>query len=434
MDQVLKWKPEGRRILPVPREVNTGEGGPCRPLNIVMLAPTAFFSDYGCHVRIYEEARTLQERGHRARIYAYHHGRDLPGLNIVRIPSTPWGHRYAMGSSWQKLLFDALLLARAALTQRQPPDLIHAFLHEGALVGRVLARLWNAPLVFDYQGSLTGEMIDHGFLPAGSPMFRRLQGLEKYINNLPEAIVTSSAHAARLLRDRFECRCPLIHTVPDCVDARRFSRPDRAQTLRLRQALGLPLSGRIVGYLGKLATYQGTDLLLQAAAMLHARSPDVHFLIMGYPAVEAYRTKADALGIGQYVHFTGRVPYEQAPQYLALADVAVAPKVSETESNGKLLNYMALGLPTVAFDTPVAHEYLGASGRYAAQSPEGLASALQQSLDDLDAAEEGVQLRERAVTRYTWEQAGERIEQVYRSVLSGAVRSVPAPTAMSGQR
>ena len=434
MAQALKWKTEGRRVVPVSRGANVGEGGPCRPLNIVMLAPTAFFSDYGCHVRIYEEARTLQERGHRARIFTYHRGRDLPGLDIVRFPSTPGGGRYAMGSSWHKLLFDALLLARAALTQRQPPDLIHAFLHEGALVGRVLARLWNAPLVFDYQGSLTGEMIDHGFLPAGSPMFRRLLGLEKHINNLPEAIVTSSVHAARLLRDRFECGCPLIHTVPDCVDARRFSRPDPAQTLRLRQTLGLPASGRIVGYLGKLATYQGTDLLLQAAAVLHARSRDVHFLIMGYQVVEAYRAKAEALGIGQYVHFTGRVPYEQAPQYLALANVAVAPKVSETESNGKLLNYMALGLPTVAFDTPVAHEYLGAWGRYAARSPHGLAEALEQTLEEAGAAEVGVQLRERAITRYSWEQAGERLEQVYRLVLSRSARRAPVPTAMAGRR
>jgi hypothetical protein len=42
--------------------------------------------------------------------------------------------------------------------------------------------------------------------------------------------------------------------------------------------------------------------------------------------------------------------------------VAAAPKLSLTESAGKLLNYMAASLPTVAFDTPVAREYLGAHG------------------------------------------------------------------------
>jgi hypothetical protein len=37
------------------------------------------------------------------------------------------------------------------------------------------------------------------------------------------------------------------------------------------------------------------------------------------------------------------------------------PKLSETEGSGKLLNFMAVGLPAVAFDTPVA-QYLGPDG------------------------------------------------------------------------
>ncbi len=422
----LKWKTQQLRSSLTPRELEQSDASGLS--NVVMLAPTAFFSDYGCHVRIYEEARILQERGHQIRIFTYRQGRDLPGLDIVRIPSVPWGNRYAMGSSWHKLLFDALLLARAALTQRRPPSLIHAFLHEGALAGRMLARLWNVPLIFDYQGSLTGEMIDHGFLPAGSRIHRRLLAVEKYINNLPDAIVTSSTHAARLLRDRFGCQCPLIRTVPDGVDGRRFGPPEAAQTRRLRRTLGLPADGQVVGYLGKLAGYQGTDLLLEAASRMQEHGRDVHFLVMGYPEVDAYRARAATLGVSERVHFTGRVPYERAPEYLALADVAVAPKMSETESNGKLLNYMALGLPTVAFDTPVAREYLGPWGCFAAPGAEGLAAALEQSLDSADPKTIGARLRERAIERYSWEQAGDRIELVYRLILRRVAQELPVRT------
>ena len=50
-----------------------------------MLAPTPFFADRGCHVRIYEEARALQALGHRVTICTYHNGRDLPGFDIRRI-------------------------------------------------------------------------------------------------------------------------------------------------------------------------------------------------------------------------------------------------------------------------------------------------------------------------------------------------------------
>ena len=31
-----------------------------RPLKILMIAPTSFFSEYGGHIRIYEETRALQ--------------------------------------------------------------------------------------------------------------------------------------------------------------------------------------------------------------------------------------------------------------------------------------------------------------------------------------------------------------------------------------
>ena len=51
------------------------------------------------------------------------------------------------------------------------PQVIHAHLHEGALIGAVLSRLWRVPLVFDFQGSMTSEMVDHDFLKPGIATF-----------------------------------------------------------------------------------------------------------------------------------------------------------------------------------------------------------------------------------------------------------------------
>ena len=41
---------------------------------VLMIAPTSFFADYGCHVRILEEARALQAAGHAVTIATYHNG------------------------------------------------------------------------------------------------------------------------------------------------------------------------------------------------------------------------------------------------------------------------------------------------------------------------------------------------------------------------
>ena len=54
-----------------------------------MLAPTPYFADRGCHVRIYEEARALIGLGHEVRIVTYHLGRDMAGIPTVPHPSHP---------------------------------------------------------------------------------------------------------------------------------------------------------------------------------------------------------------------------------------------------------------------------------------------------------------------------------------------------------
>ncbi len=385
---------------------------------ILMVAPTSFFSDYGCSVRILEEARVLQRLGHRVTICTYRNGQAVPGLTIRRTPSIPFREHYEVGSSLHKIGFDFLLfwtVLTAAMRDR--PDVIHGHMHEGALMALVVGRLLRRPMVFDFQGSLTGEMMDHRFLRRESPFYRPLRWLEQTIDRRAPVILTSSRNARRLLLEEFGCRPEQVQPVTDCVDAEVFrplSEEERASLPARRAALGIPPGRQVVVYLGLLADYQGTDALLQAAAHLLPQRPDVHFLIMGFPAVEWYQQMAGRLGIADHTTFTGKVPYAQARDLLALGDVAVAPKLSATEGSGKILNYMAMGLPTVAFDTPVSREYLGDEGLYAVPGdPASLAEALLRGLSDSHNEQRRQTLRRMALEQYTWEQAAARILRAY---------------------
>jgi glycosyltransferase involved in cell wall biosynthesis len=392
--------------------------------NVLMIAPTSFFADYGSHVRILEEARILQRLGNRITLCTYHSGQDVDDLIIERTVGIPWRKGYEIGSSWHKIAFDVLLSVKCAtMVRRLRSDVIHAFLHEGALIGYPLSLLDGVPLVFDFQGSLTSEMMDHKFLQPNSLSHRLLYRLEGVIARLPQAIIANSHHAAELLVSQFGCDRRKIHIVPDCVDSDRF-RPgviDEEERLALRAKFGILPGRKVVVYLGLLAEYQGIDLLLRAAVhLLEARS-DIHFLIMGFPKVEHYREIVEQLGLAKHVTFTGCIPYEEAPSYLALGDVAVAPKISATEGSGKLLNYMAMSLPVVAFDTPVSREYLGEQGVYVPLGDTlALAEALAALLYDLRRGMAlGQQLRERAIHYYLWPEAGEKILQVYREICGG---------------
>ena len=114
--------------------------------------------------------------------------------------------------------------------------------------------------------------------------------------------------------------------------------------------------------------------------------------------------------------------------FLALGDMAVAPKLSLTESAGKLLNYMAVGLPTVAFDTPVAREYLGHSGILAERgNAESLADRLLEILIDPDLGRAiGQRLRQRAIEQFEWRQSAHIILDAY-AQLTGREQNVYVP-------
>lgn len=392
-------------------------------LRILAIAPTSFFADYGCHVRILEQIQLLRQCGHQVRLCTYHSGGNISGLSIRRTWLLPWRRELEVGPSLHRVAYD-LLLGPLALQQalHLRPHLIHAYLHEGALLALPASWLLRIPILFDFQGSLTSEMIDHHFLNPGSWAHRSLHWLERTINRWPAVITVSSHHAADFLRSNFKDALPRIYVVCDGVDGTAF-RPglisnDERRTL-LRN-LGIPPHRRIVVYLGLLAEYQGISLLLEAAAHMRARQSDVHFLIMGFPRVDVYQRLAHRLGVADVVTFPGRISYGQAPRYLALGEVAVAPKLSATEGSGKLPNYMAMALPTVAFDTPVSREYLGPGGCYA---PPGDAQALAERIEALldnreEARARGLQLRERALRLYSWEVVREQLEAAYSQALA----------------
>ncbi len=388
-----------------------------------MIAPTSFFLDYGCHVRILEEARALLKLGMQVRIVTYYQGRDWPGLDIVRCAPTPWRADYEVGSSAHKMAFDILLFFKALQEARRwKPDLIHGHLHEGALLGSVIGRLLRIPVLFDFQGSLTAEMVDHGFLKPNSVFYYWWRRLEERIVEMPQMIVTSTVHSADLLRREF-LRAEAVYPLPDSVNLDFFT-PEvltAEERAARRAALGIPDERQVAVFLGLLTDYQGVPHLLEATARLRQQNYPLSVLVMGFPNVERYRRYAAELGLtAEDVIFTGKVAYDQAPAYLALGDLAVAPKLSATEGSGKILNYMAMALPTVAFDTQVSREYLGDLGIYA--RPIGDVKALAEAMafvlrNPVVAQQMGEALRQRAARHFSWERSGRQMRVLYQRLL-----------------
>jgi glycosyltransferase involved in cell wall biosynthesis len=239
-------------------------------------------------------------------------------------------------------------------------------------------------------------------------------------------VLSSPSPVEEFVSDRHQLPVP-TRLVPDGVDIEVFypAGPEEG----LRERLSLPRDKKIVGYLGLLNEYQGVGVLLSAAKAVLDERDDAHFLVMGYPKVEHYRRRAEELGIADHVTFTGRLPYASARDYLAACDVGVSAKQDVTEANGKLLDYMAVGIPVVASDTAVNRALLGEDGVYGTvDDPAAIARALLQVLGDEEQARDlGRKLRLRAVAELSWTAGGEILVDLYREL------GVPVPSPASSE-
>lgn len=154
--------------------------------------------------------------------------------------------------------------------------------------------------------------------------------------------------------------------------------------------------GPLVAYLGSLERSREPAVLLEMLRRLRVRHPAVRLLLVGSaesePATAALRAQIAAEGLADGVQLTGWLPAPQALELFCAADVAVAwvPRtpVYDLSSPTKLIEALALGLPSVANDNPdqAALVTRSGAGRLAASDAGALADAVAALLDDPVAA------------------------------------------------
>ncbi len=139
-----------------------------------------------------------------------------------------------------------------------------------------------------------------------------------------------------------------------------------ARIVRIYNGLGpqdppAPLDERRRGLVlgvGRLVEKKGFDVLLDAFAQLARRRPDVACVIVGDGEDRSrLEERAEALGLGARVHFTGALPQDQVARWLRRAHLLAAPCLVGEDGNQDalptvLLEALGAGLPMVS--TPVA--------------------------------------------------------------------------------
>jgi len=373
-------------------------------VKILTIAATPFFSDRGCHMRIYSGAKYLEKFGAQVKICTYFAGESVGGLDVERIGNVRWYKRTAPGFSWGKFWLDIkLIFLCRRVIQDFRPDIIHGHMYEGFGVGYMAKRmtLRNPPIVVDLQADLDEEFRNYN---RKNFIARRIfVWLSRRLINRCNWLVVSSENVKPRMEKLYKHK-DRIDIIRDGIDLDLFRNIPRLTEEERKKIEGIKQwkeNKKLLVYIGGLSDNKGVGELLEGFKKFAAQSQGWKLLIGGFGNdEEKYEEFVKGNHLDQWVHFIGKVKYFSLPAYLALADAAIDPKNGSTEASGKLVNLMAAGLPIVCFDNEFNRSRLGEKGLYLQTFGE-LGGALEKigtlertsyNLEDLDEEKEAKKL------------------------------------------
>lgn len=310
---------------------------------------------YPYDVRVRNEAHALRNAGYQVSVVAPRIGKqpwieEIDEVSVFRFPAPPGGHGligYAFEFGYATL---AILLLSVWIAVRRGIDVVHAANPPDTLwvIGAVF-RLLGKRFVFDLH-DLSPELYQSRFAkPRQGVVYWVLRALERCSCAVANVVITTN------------------ESYKDVAVARGRKRPDKVFVVRNGPPLTycpvdaeLPLERRaqhLVGYVGTIGPQDGLDYWMRAIyEMVHTlgRRDFVAIVIGDGDALPAVQALARELQIEAHVWFTGRLSPLEARKYLSATAVCVQPDpaspLNDKSTMVKLMEYMALGKPTVAFD------------------------------------------------------------------------------------
>jgi glycosyltransferase involved in cell wall biosynthesis len=190
-------------------------------------------------------------------------------------------------------------------------------------------------------------------------------------------------------------------------------------------------------WLGMMGPQDNVELALRAIDHLihEIGRTDCHFAFIGDgESRQPAQVLADELGVADYVSFPGWLAEEDAFTYLSTADLGLEPNLEDIVSPVKCMEYMAFGVPFVAFDLDETRNLAQGAGAYAARADaESFARRIDELLADPSKREVmGDVGRRRIETEVAWDHQQVSYLEVYRSLLDRPRSGVRARQPAAG--
>jgi len=233
--------------------------------------------------------------------------------------------------------FDPMTLpALLKVIDRKRPDILHLHGYGATTFGRIAAAMRRIPTILHEHANLTD-----------TPWFQKVADrlLEPYTDI---AMAVSKSTADFVVRSR-QIPGSKVKVVYLGVPLDEFSRPRSAdEVAAARHELGLRQDQFAIGTITRLHESKGNSYLVDAAAGVLARRPDVRFVLVGEgPLLPDLEAQAARLGLGDRFIFAGF--RRDAARTLSAFDLTVFPSLWEGTPL-TAFEALAAGRPIVATD------------------------------------------------------------------------------------
>jgi glycosyltransferase involved in cell wall biosynthesis len=279
-------------------------------------------------------------------------------------------------------------------------------------------------VLMDMQGSLSGELAAYKAFGSLSFLLGVFRAVEGVICRMPDFFFCSSRQSCQVLEKEFKVSPGKILLLQDVVPDVFFQEAPQQVVQKKRFHDMVPHDKQVILYTGSLLPGKGIQHILEAMTALCAEHEDLFFVLVGYPLEDAEQYVRQHQ-LEQFCLLPGQVAYCDLSEWLALGDLALEPKEADSgEASGKLLHYMATGLPVVCFATENNQKMLGEAGYYAPTSDgQGLAAGIESALAEKEQARNrGGKGREQVRAQYSTAAVGQLLHKVYGRFIQSSSR------------
>jgi glycosyltransferase involved in cell wall biosynthesis len=383
---------------------------------------------YPFDVRVRREALALRGAGLRVFVICPR-GKDqawtesVDGIRVFRFPAPPGGNgliSYLFEFGYATF---AMLVLTCWVAVRHGFDVVHAANPPDTLfvIGAVF-KLFGKRFVYDHHDLAPETYLSRFKRPAENVVSRVLRILERASFATADVVIGTNESYKELAIQRGRKRAEHVFVVRNGPPLSfQPVAPDLALAARARY---------LIGYVGTMGPQDGVDYWLRAIqkmVVVLGRRDFLAVIIGDGDAAPSLRELARELDIEPFVWFTGRISDNDLKTYLSTVHVCVHPDplnpLNDRSTMNKMMEYMAFGKPTVAFDLREARYSALGAALYARPNDElDFAHKVCRLLDDEAERERMGKLgRERVAKHLAWEYSVPELLRVYREGLGLAL-------------